>query len=118
VQIELVKDAADPVKLLLFGIILKSEKAPHPDHRRGVRHIRELCYRTNTQPVSQRRITDLISELDMLGLINARCVLFGRGGRKREIQLSVNIPDTKKAPLEDEIVRELMDYSSSQQRLI
>jgi cell division control protein 6 len=54
----------------------------------------------------------------MLGIINARVRSFGRGGRTREIQLSVNVPDTKKALYEDEIVKELMDYSSSQQRLI
>jgi cell division control protein 6 len=119
VQIELVKTLPTQSKLLLFGIILKSEESPTIQTTGEVYDIyRELCYRTNTQPVSQRRITDLISELDMLGLINARVRSFGRGGRTREIQLSVNIPDTKKALYEDEVVRELMDYSSSQQRLI
>jgi len=119
VQIELVKTLPTQSKLLLFGIILKSEETSSIQTTGEVYDIyRELCYRTNTQPVSQRRITDLISELDMLGLINARVRSFGRGGRTREIQLSVNVPDTKKALYEDDIVRELMDYSSSQQRLI
>jgi cell division control protein 6 len=119
VQIELVKTLPTQSKLLLFGIILKSEENSTIQTTGEVYDIyRELCDRTNTQSVSQRRITDLISELDMLGLINARVRSFGRGGRTREIQLSVNVQDTKKALYEDDTLKELIDYSSSQQRLM
>ena len=119
VQIELVKTLPTQSKLLLFGIILKSEENSTIQTTGEVYDIyRELCDRTNTQPVSQRRITDLISELDMLGLINARVRSFGRGGRTREIQMSVNVQDTKKALYEDDTLKELIDYSSSQQRLM
>jgi cell division control protein 6 len=119
VQIELVKTLPTQSKLLLFGIILKTEESSTIQTTGEVYDIyHELCDRTNTQPVSQRRITDLISELDMLGLINARVRSFGRGGRTREIQMSVNVQDTKKALYEDDTIKELIDYSSSQQRLI
>lgn len=119
VQIELVKTLPTQSKLLLFGIILKSEETSTIQTTGEVYDIyRELCDRTNTQPVSQRRITDLISELDMLGLINARVRSFGRGGRTREIQMSANVQDTKKALYEDDMLKELIDYTSSQQRLM
>ena len=119
VQIELVKTLPTQSKLLLFGIILKSEESSTIQTTGEVYDIyRELCDRTNTQPVSQRRITDLISELDMLGLINARVKSFGRGGRTREIQMSVNVQDTKKALYTDDTLKELIDYTSSQQRLM
>jgi cell division control protein 6 len=119
VQIELVKTLPTQSKLLLFGILVKTEEGMTIQTTGEVYDIyRELCYRSNTQPVSQRRITDLISELDMLGLINARVRSFGRGGRTREIQLSVNIPDTKKALYEDDILRELMDTPREQQKLM
>ncbi len=40
-------------------------------------------------PLTQRRITDLISELDMMGLINASIRSFGRAGRTKEITLEI-----------------------------
>ena len=41
------------------------------------------------QPLTQRRITGLISELDMMGLINASIKSFGRAGRTKEITLEI-----------------------------
>lgn len=119
VQMELIRTLPTQSKLLLYGIILKSEESITIQTTGEVYDIyRELCYRANIQPVSQRRITDLISELDMLGLISARVRSFGRGGRTREITLSVNVPDTKRVLYEDEIIREIMDFTSSQQKII
>ena len=40
--------------------------------------------------ISQRRFADLISELDMLGIINARVKSFGRRGRTKEIEINVS----------------------------
>ena len=40
--------------------------------------------------ISQRRVADLISELDMLGIINARVKSFGRKGRTKEIEINVS----------------------------
>jgi len=48
-----------------------------------------LCDRTKTEILTQRRVGDLIAEMDMLGLINATVVSKGRHGRTREIRLSV-----------------------------
>jgi cell division control protein 6 len=51
--------------------------------------------------LTQRRVTDLISELDMLGILNAIVVSKGRYGRTKEIVLSVPVESTKKVLLED-----------------
>ncbi len=50
---------------------------------------RELCLRTNTEVLTQRRVGDIISEFDMLGLVNARVVSKGRYGRTREIRVDL-----------------------------
>ena len=50
-----------------------------------------LCTDTKTDVLTQRRISDILAEIDMLGLINARVISKGRHGRTREIKLS--IPD-------------------------
>jgi cell division control protein 6 len=46
----------------------------------------------------------------MLGIINARVVSFGRGGRTRLIQMSVPIDKTKKTLEESEILRPVIDF--------
>lgn len=51
---------------------------------------REVCKRINLRPLTQRRISDILGELDMLGVINAKVVSKGRYGRTREITLSMS----------------------------
>jgi len=51
---------------------------------------RKICMSVNLRPLTQRRVSDIISELDMLGIINARIISKGRYGRTREISLAIN----------------------------
>jgi len=74
-----------------------------------------LSMKTNTGILTQRRITDLISELDMLGIINARVISYGRGGRTREISASVSVKDTKKVLEEDELLKGVSNYKPLRQ---
>ena len=62
---------------------------------------RKLCKYTGTDVLTQRRVTDLISELDALGLINAVVISKGRYGRTREISLSVPSTIVKSVLFED-----------------
>ncbi|MBC8520427.1 MAG: ORC1-type DNA replication protein [Candidatus Syntrophoarchaeum sp.] len=50
---------------------------------------RKLCSHLKIEALSQRRVSALVSELDILGLINAAIISKGRYGRTREISLSV-----------------------------
>lgn len=49
-----------------------------------------LCSRIGQRPLTQRRVSDIIAELDMLGIINAKVTSKGRYGRTREIDIAVN----------------------------
>ena len=49
----------------------------------------DLCKRVGLKPLTQRRVSDIIAELDMLGIINAKVVSKGRYGRTREIQVLI-----------------------------
>lgn len=51
---------------------------------------KEVCKVIGIRPLTQRRISDIIAELDMLGIITAKVISKGRFGRTREI--SLNIP--------------------------
>lgn len=47
-----------------------------------------LCGKVGLRPLTQRRISDIVGELDMLGIINAKVISKGRYGRTREISVS------------------------------
>jgi len=49
---------------------------------------KKICTRSDLRPLTQRRISDILAEMDMLGIINARVISKGRYGRTREISLS------------------------------
>ncbi|MFA4887367.1 MAG: ORC1-type DNA replication protein [Candidatus Nanoarchaeia archaeon] len=61
---------------------------------------KELCPSIRLKPLTQRRISDIIAELDMLGIINAKVISKGRYGRTREIKIAIppsTIQNIKKA---------------------
>jgi len=73
-------------KLVLAAILL--------NERNGLRNIqtgqvydiyRQACKFIRQSPLTQRRISGLISNLDMLGLVTARTISRGRYGRSKEI---------------------------------
>ena len=49
---------------------------------------KKYCTETGLRPLTQRRVSDILSELDMLGVITARVISKGRYGRTREITLA------------------------------
>jgi archaeal cell division control protein 6 len=51
---------------------------------------KSVCYQCDLRPLTQRRISDVIAELDMLGIINAKVISKGRFGRTREIALAIS----------------------------
>jgi cell division control protein 6 len=50
---------------------------------------KDLCKSVELEVLTQRRTGDMISEFDMLGLINATVISKGRYGRTKEIKLSI-----------------------------
>ena len=50
---------------------------------------KNLSSRIGLRPLTQRRISDMVAELDMLGIINAKVISKGRHGRTREISISI-----------------------------
>ena len=47
----------------------------------------EICEETKNEILTQRRVSDILAEFDMLGVINSRVISKGRHGRMREIKL-------------------------------
>lgn len=128
---EVVRTLPTQSKLVLLASILGEESNKDPGNRDGgssglttgevFEIYAELCRKISLDVLTQRRITDLISELDMLGIITARVISKGRYGRTREIAMSVPGPSTKEVLFEDEMLHPLGDWKpvrKQQQRLL
>lgn len=48
-----------------------------------------ICLQVGLRPLTQRRVSDVVGELDMLGIITAKVISKGRYGRTREVSLSI-----------------------------
>ncbi len=59
----------------------------------------DLCNRTKTEMLTQRRISDILADLDMMGIINAKVISKGRHGRTRDIKMG--IPENMLFKVED-----------------
>lgn len=91
---EVVKTLPLHSKLVLYAVVVLEEDNALPVHTGEVYVVyRELCDALDVEPLTQRRVSDLINELDMLGVINAKVVSKGRYGRTKEMRL--NIPPFK-----------------------
>jgi len=122
--IEVVRTLPTQSKLILFAILLQ-EKHNRKTGAAGAittgdvyEVYKELCKKTRADSLTQRRIADLISELDMLGIITARVISKGRYGRTREIKTSSS-NEMLDILQEDEIFKALANYKvHGQTRLI
>ncbi len=89
--IEIVKTQPKQSQATLFSILLLFDRGKRKVYTGEVYEIyKTLCDKADLRPLTQRRISDIIGELDMLGIISAKTISKGRYGRTREISLDLN----------------------------
>lgn len=114
--IEVARTLPNQSKLILYSILLldKQNKKAGTNQSMTTGEVyeiyRELCKKARYNCLTQRRTADLISELDMLGIITARVISKGRHGRTREIQMSSSSKDLINVLQEDDMFKELSNY--------
>lgn len=123
--IEVVRTLPTQSKLILLAILLQERHNTKTGSAGAITTgevygiYKEVCRKTRADFLTQRRVADLISELDMLGVITARVISKGRYGRTREIKMSSSSEDIIKILHEDEVFKELSNYKiRGQTRLI
>ena len=110
--VEVVRTLPTQSKLVLFSILLLEENGVHNINTGEVYNIyKRLCEGIDADVLTQRRVTDLISELDMLGIVNAVVVSKGRYGRTKEISLSVPIAEARAVLLADSRLSDVEDIT-------
>jgi cell division control protein 6 len=121
--LDVVKTEPKQFQLVLYSIIKLSEKNRNPqkhlgDDKSGKQTIftgevynvyNELCIKNKLEALTQRRVSDIIQEFDMLGIINVRVISKGRGGRTREIRLAITNNIVGKVK---EIIEDSLNYNS------
>jgi cell division control protein 6 len=77
-------------KLVLYAVyVLERHKHPHPVTGEVQNVYGDFCSQLSMDPLTQRRVSDLINDLDAIGVVNAKVVSKGRYGRTKIIRLSV-----------------------------
>lgn len=71
----------------------------------------ELCGQLSLEALTQRRVSGLINELDIIGLLNARVVNLGRYGRTKKVRLGVPHSIIKDVFSEDVWLNQVIAYS-------
>lgn len=115
---EVVRTLPNQSKLVLYSIFILDKQNKKAGNTQALTTgevyevYKELCKKTRYNCLTQRRTADLISELDMLGVITARVISKGRHGRTTEIQLSTtsSFKDLLTVLQEDDMFKELANY--------
>lgn len=88
--IDIVSTQPKQHQLVLYSIVKIADKTKKIIFTGEVyEYYKALCIETSMRPLTQRRVSDIISEFDMLGLITGKIISKGRYGRTREIILSI-----------------------------
>ena len=67
-----------------------------------------LCKQAEQKPLTQRRVTQIISELELLGLVSTDIVNQGRYGRSQKIKITIS-PETVNDAFKDDSLAPLID---------
>jgi cell division control protein 6 len=88
-MLNIIKSEPKQFQLVLYAIMELEENNNSEKMFTGdiYNKYQEVCQRTKNEILTQRRISDIIADYDMLGLINAKVISKGRQGRTREIKL-------------------------------
>lgn len=99
-------------RLVLLSVFLFRSHSPDDAVTGDIYAIyQELCGEVKVDSLTQRRVSGLISELDMMGVLNARVVNFGRYGRTKKVRLGVSERAVVEALSEDGLLRPMFHYT-------
>jgi len=97
--IDIITTQPKQFQLVLYAILLISDQKEKTNTHNGENILftgeiyvlyKQLCSKTNLRPLTQRRVSDVIAEFDLLGIINAKVISKGRYGRTREVTVMTN----------------------------
>ena len=108
--LDIISSEPKQFQIVLYSIIQLVERGDKESIFTGdvYNFYQDLCIQNKLEVLTQRRISDIIQEFDMLGIINVRVISKGRGGRMREIKLAISKSILEKAK---EIIKDSLNYN-------
>ena len=101
-------------KLILCGTYLLSTAEEGGTVTGSIYEVyKELCHQSNTEDLTQRRVSGLVNELDVLGLLNTQLVSLGRYGRTKKIRLGIPSEVVRQVYADDPWISPLLSYKPS-----
>ncbi len=117
--VEAVRTLPTQSKLLLYSVIILEERGQRSITTGDVYDAyKRLSSSAALEPLTQRRISDLISELDMLGILHSSVISKGRYGRTKEIKIEVPSAEIKQVLEDDMRLKGLSDFKLPQKQLV
>ena len=114
-MIECIATLPTQSKLILFSMLTLEKLGQNIFTSGEVSRIyQDIAPSVELDVLTHRRITDLISELNMLGVINTRVVSRGRYGRTKEMWFDSNTGKIREVVLKDPRLNGLKDLDVSQ----
>ena len=114
-MIECIATLPTQSKLILFSMLILEQLGQNIFTSGEVSRIyQDIAPRIELDVLTHRRITDLISELNMLGVINTRVVSRGRYGRTKEMWFDSNTGKIREVVLKDPRLNVLKDLDVKQ----
>jgi cell division control protein 6 len=102
---EILRNSTLHTKLLILSII-KSKNGSTGEIYTIYQY---FCSKIQQEPLTQRRMTQIVGELDQLGLITTNIVNQGRYGRTQRIKLHIHISSVKQAIKNDPVLSPFID---------
>jgi cell division control protein 6 len=90
-MLDIIESEPKQFQLVLHSIMnLENQNLPEIFTGDVFNAYQELCERTKNEILTQRRVSDILAEFDMLGIINANVISKGRQGRTKNIKLMLS----------------------------
>ncbi len=113
---ETVKTLPTHSKIVLMAVLLSGERHPNSATTGEVSTLySNLCRQIDLPPLTSRRVSDYISDLEDFGMISTTVKSLGRYGRTRYIKITGREEDIKRFILEDDDLSKLKDLKSTKQ---
>ncbi len=96
--------------ILLSILILKRNNIDMVTSGNVYEVYKEICNQLNLDPLTFRRVSGLLSELDMMGLLKCKITNFGRYGRTKTINLNIPIEEIYSIFKNDESLSSLLNF--------
>lgn len=101
---EILKNSTTHTKIVILAVM----KSKNGNTGEVYEIYSSLCKYTEQEPLTQRRITQIVSELDQLGLVMTDVVSQGRYGRSQRIKIALPSTTVKEALKDDPILSMLV----------